>query len=234
MLSVSNWLVRQFKALLLFPDYLREIAKQWMNILFGETLLGVAFIIWWALGNPPLVLIFISGALLAAYYAWRASYARFIPGLRIEKFIVHQTPTDHANVKRSYIQILPECLSDAPIAECRGYLLRVWKRKNLASKWEGTPLNQPLELFWSYAGTPVVTLQPGIGQRLNVAWIDNVMPRLTPDVVNIPQSAYSVFSSPDVFKFDIQVTGKDCAPVYIELEVENGTKWDELLVKQLG
>jgi len=59
------------ETLALLPDYFRAIAKQWMNILFGEGLVAVVFLIWWALGNPPLVLIFVSAMFVAGYYAWR-------------------------------------------------------------------------------------------------------------------------------------------------------------------
>src|SRR5271156_3263312 len=231
MRPILKWFVQRFSVFLVFPSFLQELTKQWMNILFGETILGAAFIIWWALGNPPLKLLFVLAALLAGFYAWYGSYARLMPGIRIGDAIVHQTPTDQANIKRSYLQIIPECISESPIENCRGHLLRVWKRKPDANKWEATALNQPLELLWSYKNNAVLTLQPGLGQRLNVAWIDSQMPRLNLDVTQTPMSAYSVFSSTDVFKFEIQITGDNCVPANVELEVQNGTKWNELYVK---
>jgi len=87
--------IRSFKALLdtlaLLPDYFRAIAKQWTNILFGEGLVAVVFLVWWALGSPPLVLIFVSAMFVAGYYAWRE-----------EHIAAHQkqTPEKPANVLR--------------------------------------------------------------------------------------------------------------------------------------
>jgi len=201
-----------------------------MNLLFGEGVLGAVFVVWWAFGNPPLKLIFTFGALLAGYYAWRVSYTRLLPAIQVSKVCVEETSTNHVNQKRTYVQIEPEFLSEAPIEECRGYLLRVWKRDSSTSRWESTPLNQPLELNWSYVDSPTITLQPNIGQRLNIAWIDNMMPRLLPDAVKIPFNAYSLFSVFDSFKFDVQVVGKNCTPANIGVVIENSHEWNRLKV----
>jgi hypothetical protein len=52
MLKLRGWLSKWFTTFLSLPDYFHAIARQWMNILFGETLVGVVFLLWWALFNP--------------------------------------------------------------------------------------------------------------------------------------------------------------------------------------
>jgi hypothetical protein len=71
---VIKFLKTSFETLALLPDYFRAIVRQWMNILFGEGLIAVVFLIWWALGNPPLIAIFVSAMFVAGYYAWREEY----------------------------------------------------------------------------------------------------------------------------------------------------------------
>jgi hypothetical protein len=231
MQPTKEWFKKQFRAFLLFPEYIREIASQWMNLLFGAGLMAVGFAIWSAFGHPPLTVIFVVAVLIAGFYAWQASYVRFVPAIRVDKYKIDEVPTNHANIRRTYVQIVPECVSDAPIEECRGYLLRVWKRDPPNTEWQTTPLNQPLELNWSYVDTPVVTLQPNTGQRLNLAWIDNQMPRLLPDVTKVPNSAYSVFSVSRSFKFDVQITGKNCPAVNLGVVIENAWEWNNLRVR---
>jgi hypothetical protein len=73
------WLVQQFQTLLEVPAYFRAIAKEWMNVLFGETLIGVSFLLWWALTNPSnarLIWVFVVAMFIAGYYAWRAASLR--------------------------------------------------------------------------------------------------------------------------------------------------------------
>lgn len=70
------------------PDYFRAIAKEWLNILFGETLVGIAFLIWWALGAPrdhALVTVFVIAMFVAGYYAWRAHHVRLEPKIEISR-----------------------------------------------------------------------------------------------------------------------------------------------------
>jgi hypothetical protein len=226
----TGWFHLRIGDLRYFPKYVEEIARQWVNLLFGETLLAALFLIWWALGNPPLILIFVCAALLAGYYAWLPNHTRLVPILVARRVVLEQTPTNHANTHRTYIQILPECLTDKPIENCRGILLRVWRRADERSEWEPTPLNQPLELNWSYLNVSTITLEPNLGQRINVAWIDNMMPRLLPDTTTIPMQVYAVFSNSDSFKFDVEIVGKECPPALISVVVDNAHVWNELRI----
>jgi hypothetical protein len=70
------------------PDYFRALAKEWSNVLFGETLVGIGFLVWWALGAPTnhaLVVVFVIAMFVAGYYAWRAQHLRLITKLEIAR-----------------------------------------------------------------------------------------------------------------------------------------------------
>lgn len=228
--GITEWLKRRVGALQHIPNYVEEIARQWVDLLFGESVLAVVFLVWWALWNPPLKAIFVVGALLAGYYAWLPNHLRLLPAFRIQKVMLERTPTNFANQHRVYVQVMPECLSSTPIENCRAFLLRVWKRDHSKGVWEPTAINQPLELTWSYSDQTTITLEPNLGQRLNIAWIDNMVARLCPATPNPPMHVYSVFSKSYSFKFDVEVVGKDCPPVFIAVVVDNAWVWDGLTV----
>ena len=124
----ENWISRWFRQFQSFPAYLKAISQQWMNILFGETVLGVVFVVWWALGNSPLILLFVLAVIVAGFFAWHGNHARLIPRLEIKKAIAQHTPTNFPDDSRTYIQIVPECLTDSPVVDVKGHLLRVTYR----------------------------------------------------------------------------------------------------------
>jgi hypothetical protein len=85
-------LIAQFERLLSIPEYFPALAKEWLNILFGETLLGIAFLIWWALGAPTnhaLIVTFVIAMFLAGYYAWRADHVRLQRRIKIAGVFMH-------------------------------------------------------------------------------------------------------------------------------------------------
>lgn len=95
--QVGSGLKRQFEKLLLVPEYFRALAKEWVSILFGETLVGVAFLLWWALASPPnsqLVLVFVVAMFVAGYYAWRAAHIRLEPQLSVEQVVLDEWMVD--------------------------------------------------------------------------------------------------------------------------------------------
>jgi hypothetical protein len=80
----------------------------------------------------------------------------------------------HVGVFYAYIHIIPECISEAPVYECQGYLLRV-QRYAPINNWVATEIDEPLELVWSiYDDTAPRTLQPDVETRLNLCWIGNI------------------------------------------------------------
>lgn len=143
--------MNQLEKLLLMPDYFRALAKEWLNILFGETLVGIGFLIRWALGAPTnhaLIVVFVAAMFVAGYYAWRPSYVRLIPQLDIVGTRLEDMPIpidEHRGDVRTFCQLVPRCLTDSPVYECRGHLreMRPWS----VDRWQATSLG-PLILRW--------------------------------------------------------------------------------------
>lgn len=229
MRQFRTWLIAQFEKLLLMPEYFPALAKEWLNILFGETLVGIGFLIWWALGAPTnhaLIVVFVIAMFVAGYYAWRADYIRLQPKFKVEKVIAQRTETESAGTTKIYLQVLPECLTDAPVQECHGRLLLVYKLDG-HGQWIPTEMNSPLKLGWDYYGYDPLTIEPGIGQRLCVCWWDNHATAIVPTVDPLPSKWRSIIG-PGPFKFDIRMLGKECKPVDFSVTVNLlGRKWDD-------
>jgi hypothetical protein len=232
--SVGRWLFKQFQKLALLPEYFRAIAKEWLNILFGETLLAVLFLLWWSLANPSnprLILVFVAAMFVAGYYAWRADHVRLIPKFEIREFRIQPTPTTDATGRISgssiWIQLVPKCLTEAEVANCQGHLQRVCKWSN-AEGWLETELNETLPLGWSLLdeGHSPIILHPGVERRLNVFSIHSNNGVIVPCVYPMPLRAQPVFSrittsgEPNAFRFDIKVTAKDCPDIDLQMKVQ--------------
>lgn len=223
---------KQFQTLESIPQYFRAIAKEWMNILFGESLVGVVFLIWWALGSPPLVIIFLLAVLVAGYYAWRATFLHSVPKIGIKRFVVTQTPTSNAGIFYAYVHIIPECLTEAPVYECQGRLLRVLRKSRTKVEWEPTQIDEPLELVWSiYDDTVPRTLQPGIDTRLNLCFINNMDGNIYPAVQRLPLRCSKVFNKTDSFRFDIRLTARDCPATNASVILKAGASWHSPVVE---
>ena len=220
----ENWISRWFRQFEFFPAYLRAIAQQWMNVLFGETILGVIFIIWWALGNPPLVLLFVLAFIVAGFFACHGNHTRLIPRLEIKKVIIQHTPTSLPNDSRTYIHIVPECITDSPVAEVKGHLLRVWRKPEGGVEWLSTEVDEPAELVWSIFGNTLPrTLQPGVLTRLNICWISYINSTLLHlDGIYPLRWEHAFDNVSDTFKFDVRITAKDCSPVDVSVAVKMG------------
>ena len=177
---------------------------------------------------PPLVnwLAIVGALFLAGYYLWRADHIRLQPKFKVEKVIPQRTETEVSGVTTIYLQVLPECLTDAPVQECHGRLLLVSKLDS-RGQWVPTEMNAPLKLGWDYYGYDPLTLEPGIGQRLDVCWWDNRVAAIIPTVEPLPSKWRSIMG-PGPYKFDIRMTAKDCSPVDFAVTVNLlGRKWDD-------
>jgi hypothetical protein len=88
---------------------------------------------------------FIFVLFLAGYYVWRANHIRMIPKFKILD-VVHcqETATEQPEEMKLYVQIVPQCLTDAAVEKCRGHLLRVHKRHTDDGEWILTQMNEPL------------------------------------------------------------------------------------------
>jgi len=148
------------------------------------------------------------------------------PKFKVEKVIAQVTDTEVKDVTNIFLQVLPECMTDAPVLECRARLLLV-SQKNGYGKWVPTEMNSPLKLGWDYYGYDPLTIEPGIGQRLNICWWDNRFTGIVPTVDPMP-SKWRRIIGPGPFKFDVRMSAKDCSPIDFSVTINLlGRKWDD-------
>jgi hypothetical protein len=237
MRKARNWLTRRFQTFSLLPDYFRALARCWQDVLWGEGVIAVAFTVWWLLGNPParyIAFYLVAALFVAGYYTWRSDHIRLIPQFEIKDSEIQENPTTDSNQVQVYVQVVPKCLTDAGVKECKAYLLRVYKRHNNQDNWQPTELNEPMLLEWSFHKFAPFTLQPGIDQRLNVCFWSNRASRIVPRIEQPSVRYLGVFNPPGMFRFEIKATAENCAPVDISVEVTNdGCEWNRPMVKLL-
>lgn len=230
------WLSTRFTTFLSLPDYFRAIAKQWINVLFGETLVGVVFLLWWALSNPknpPLILVFVAAMFMAGYYAWLANHSRLVPKFEVRAHRLLETPvvstqTGHVMGSRVICQLLPKCLTAANVEECVGFLTQVsrWDEKN---GWEVIE-DEPHALEWSLGNEEPITLYAGAEARLNVYHVDNVIPyAIRPNIIPYPSrldpgftNTFGAEGSICAYRLRVQLMSRDCSPVDVQLKVQSG------------
>jgi hypothetical protein len=226
---MPKWIQRWAERYALLPQYFTAIAKRWQDYLWGPSVVAVAMVLVFALGHLPawaIVLYFVFVLFIAGYFAWRADHLRLMPKFAVTEMIAHPAETETRDFTL-YVQIVPECLTDAPVYECRGELLRVSHRHSSEEKWTVTGLNFPLILGWDCYGIQPFTLQPGIKRRLNVCWWDDKRMFIRPAVEPLPSLWRTVFDSLGTFKFDIRITAKDCSPVDVSVTVNLDERiWD--------
>jgi hypothetical protein len=164
--------------------------------------------------------------LIAGYYTWRPLHVRLTPKFKVDKITAQLTPTNIVDDEKIYLQVVPECLSDAPVEGCHGTLLLVSTWNPATNRWIPTQMNAPLKLGWDYYGHDPLTLEPGIPQRLCVCFWGRgtaIMPTVHP----LP-SKWLYMLGPGPFKFDIRMRAKDCSPVDFSVTVNLlGRKWDD-------
>jgi hypothetical protein len=233
MRKLRAWLSSRFLSLL---DYFHAIAKQWMNILFGETVVGVVFLLWWALfnpKNPPLILVFVVAMFVAGYYAWLADHSRLVPKFEVKSHCLLETPvvsfqTGHPMGSRVICQLLPKCLSAENVEECVGFLTQVsrWDEKK---GWEVIE-DEPHALEWSLGNEEPITLYAGAESRLNVYYVNNVLPyAIRPSIIPYPSrlepgftNTFAAGSSICAYRLRVQLMAKNCSPIDVQLKLQSG------------
>jgi hypothetical protein len=78
---IWKWLLDWARSLNLFPDYFQALRENFLNVIFGPSVLAVIYGIWSLIAVPPLsiTLLFLGGAaLLASYYVWRADHLQLV------------------------------------------------------------------------------------------------------------------------------------------------------------
>jgi hypothetical protein len=235
--SLGRWIVRRFQTLSFVPDYVRAMAKQWVNILFGETLLAIVFLLWWALANPSnrhLVAAFVIAAFIAGYFAWRADHTRLIQKVALGDVRAVVTPTTivpsgHRGPDRAVVQLAVQCETDVRIEACRGKLVSVSKWDASTGQWQGTAIDEPLDLLWSVIDSAERSLDPKIPVRLNMFYLEDVPNRRIHICTDrIPFRMEQVFlgaSANDVFKFDLVVSSTDGPTATASFRVKLGNQF---------
>jgi|ERR1700692_717267 len=233
--KIFQWLKRRSKELDLLEEYFPLVFTRWQALLWGGSVLaigwGIRFIVseWppWINWTAVLVALFFAG-----YYLWRSEHVRLLPKFEISKVFPQVTETTDPHNPSLFVQVVIRCLTDAPVYECSGHLLRVSSRFNPEEKWELTDMNAPLFLAWDYYGIRPRTLEPGIDYRLNVCFWSSANSFIVPAVEPLPQKYKSVFDSSDTFKFDVKVTAKDCASADVSVTVNTALRhWNEPVVE---
>lgn len=226
MAKLFRWALNQFNKLGLLPEYAQAIARQWTNILFGESILAVVFLIWWSLAGPSdakLIVAFVAAMLVAGYYAWRPLHVRLAPKGKItqahtreefvERLMFSSTglPAQGEVVdERNFVQIEFKCLTEAPLYECTGYLKEVRKLSN--GNWEPAEFKS-LILKWDNENeVKQITQHPGVEKPLNVISIrrsDNFVELWC--FADVPRARLAKFFDgiAEQYEFDILITYSD-------------------------
>lgn len=243
--TLFNWFAKRFRELDLLRDYFSSIATHWQAALWGASVPAVVWGLWFIIGAPPAWVNWtaVTAALfLASYYVWRADHVRLIPKFEVRDIKFQSTPTVNVATGQDsgssvWVQLLPKCLSDAPVHDCAGHLKRVHRWSIDTRAWQETEMNESVPLGWSHGDekhTPI-TLEPDNERRLNVFSIHSQSKwAIIPIVYPLPlryQLAFRGFDTGVVFRFDITIRGKDCAPVDVYLRVKRGDEWDRPIVE---
>lgn len=192
------------------PDYFRGLKKTAIQeIFYGESVLMIIFAIYTYVYSISLssVLLMLAGSfMLAGYHIWRADHLRLIPGIKLEE--VRQQPAPGKDEKRTYVQLVLSCATEAPIEECNGRLLRVWRWSG--DDWGQIEPNQPLHLNWSPGVDQPITLSPYVPELLDVFYLSDRVSYVYFCSGWIPLRARTIdVGQPSILKFEIAINGRD-------------------------
>jgi hypothetical protein len=160
-------------------------------------------------------------------YAFRRAPATFMPMKQPVGSVTRMNfpaPAALISSARMHIQLLPKCLTAAPVLRCRAHLIRTFS-KTPESQWAETAMNESSSLKWSLCDDTEITLEPGAERRLSVCYADSNS-QLLPDIDTLPARVAHDFKMLNTFSFDVKIAADNCAPVYVCLEVSRQTEWD--------
>ena len=225
-----RWLGQRFALYDIAGEYLAEVRRRWLEVVFGESMLAVLFLILWSLDyvpRPMIVVFFVIAGLIAGYHAWRADHSRLIPKLTFGAKRTTKTPTNIANVERLFAQIDVSCSTEAALTDCRGQLLRIMRQSG--NDWNPTSFDETLDLTWSIVDQPSVTLEHGVDRRLNIFFVDNsTAGQFTVVSERMPFRMKLPIIPGDVLRFDVRVSANNSPPTYISITASFGHQWDAL------
>jgi hypothetical protein len=233
MTALYHRLLRQFGKLSLLSVYFGAIAKEWINILFGETLIGIGFVLWWSLAGPSntkLIVAFVAAMFVAGYYAWRAEHIQLMPKFVVAQFTRQTTDTFDQTGKQNgwseYFQLVPRCLTEANVEQCRGLLTSIEMLDGFSHGWKSVE-DEVMFLEWSHGDATPIPLYPHAENRLNVFYLHSSNREIRPCVQPYPVRFITLFNQLQLrqisaVKINIKIIAKDCQPVEVVMKVQLG------------
>jgi hypothetical protein len=237
MSKIGQWFKRRFLELDLLEEYSPLLFTRWQAALWGGSVLAVAFGWHFVTADwpyPVKVTACIMALFFAGYYVWRADHIRLIPKFQVTECVIKPAidtePLTGRRVGRSiWVQLVPECLTEAPVNNCEARLVNVLHRYSPEDKWEHTEMDESVPMGWSLQDYGPVTLRRGVPQRLNIFTLNDREQRFMRPCVNpMSNHAIDVFTRQGQFRFEIELFARDCKPIHVSVEVERGvSSWDK-------
>lgn len=218
----------------LLRDYWLPIKEHAWETLWGTGAVGIAFVFYTLYRAPSLRLLGWLVAwviLVAGYNAWRPYHLRLMPKLEGVSVQMVYTPTNAPNLQRRFVQVLVKCVTENPLDDCRGQLLRILKWSS--DDWQPTSFDESVDLLWSNIDRPSITLEPGNDRRLNVFFVDSATRIISAFAQSMSMRLLLTSAPSDIFRFDVRVAAKDCPPMYVSMKVTFGQNWDDLVVEKM-
>jgi hypothetical protein len=225
---------RNFRHEHLLFQYFTLAFTRWQAVLWGPSVLAVVWGMHFTVGiaTPPVWLNWtavVVALFVAGYCTWRADHVRLIAKLAVRGTHFQETPITRDGIiydHRTFVQLVPTCLTEAPVYESVAYLQRV-EKLNSDDQWEETALDRNLILNWAREH------HPQSEQMLNVFFIQHQTNQIIPCLpagADIPWEKFDAIfrGDPGVeeFRFHIQITYSDKAngdslkPVRVRLDVK--------------
>jgi hypothetical protein len=164
---------------------------------------------------------------VAGYYAWRADHTRLLPKLEVKDFTRQTTDTFGVDGRRNgwseYLQLLPRCLTEANVEECRGLLTSIEMLDGFSNEWQSVE-EEVMFLEWSHGDASPITLYPHAEKRLNVFFMHSSNREIRPCVLPYPVRFITLFNQLELreikaIRFKIRLIARDCRAVGLTMKV---------------
>lgn len=233
MRQLFNWFIERFAVYKWFPDYFATLRQTWVDVAWGAGVPAVLFIIVWSLGYDiprwGIAAFFVWAVIMAGYHSWRVYHLCLIPRFEVRR-IVHLQDTPVVNAltgdvvgAATYYQLLPHCLTEADVDNCRGHLTSIFRWDEVYDRWHQIE-GETMFLEWSHGGE-YITLHPQAERRLNLFQIPHTLiPHIRPCVMPFPARFEPpmfdiIVGSKSTLRFDVRVTAKDCPAASLSVKV---------------
>src|SRR6266404_5882390 len=132
--------------------------------------------------------------------------------------------TGKKNGWSEYIQLLPRCLTEANVEECRGLHTSIEMLIGFTNAWEPAE-EEVMFLEWSHSDAQPITLYPHAENRLNVFFMHSSNRESRPCVLPYPVRFITLFNQLQLrqisaVRFKIRVIARDCRAVELGMKVQ--------------